>query len=164
MGRRLRTALDHLHPDLRTRVGFQQLQQKQRHAHKDPLPPYGARVWARNFRPGTPWVPGVVGEATSASSADVTLPDGTVWNRHGDHLRHRAAPDTTTGTNEDEMVAAPHEPSPAERGTVVSETSWPAEVVTSAPPPGALQDVTRPSTPVLRRSTWDRRPVSRYSP
>lgn len=144
MGRRLRTALDLLHPDLRTRLGFQQLQQKQRYdqrARKDPLPSSGARVWARNFRPGTPWVPGVVGEATSASSAEVSLPDGTVWNRHGDHLRHRAAPDTATSTDENEMVAAPHEPSPAERGTVVSETSWPPEVVTSAPPPEALQDV-----------------------
>lgn len=93
MGRRLKTPLDLLHPDLRVRVGFKQLQQKERadnSARRDELPQPGDRVWARNFRPGDRWVPAIAEHPTSASSARVMLEEGGTWNRHGDHLRQRA--------------------------------------------------------------------------
>ncbi|XP_070381275.1 uncharacterized protein [Dermacentor albipictus] len=58
-------------------------------ARREPASHVGDTVWARNFRSGARWVPAVVGAATSSSSTEVQLADGTVWNRHADHLRHR---------------------------------------------------------------------------
>lgn len=92
MGRRLKTALDLLRLDLRGKVQFQQLQQKvysDRSARAEPVPRPGDAVWTRNFRSGPRWVPAIAGATTSASSAKVQLADGSVWNRHGNHLRHR---------------------------------------------------------------------------
>lgn len=95
MGRKLQTALDRLHPSLRTDVEFKLLKQKLRcdeNARRAPMPSPGEPVFARNFRPGPAWIPGTARNATSSSSVEVELRDGTVWNRHGDHVRPGIAP------------------------------------------------------------------------
>ncbi|KAH9378350.1 hypothetical protein HPB48_013587 [Haemaphysalis longicornis] len=96
MGRRLKTELDLLHTDLWRRVGLRQLQQKgrsDRGARPEGVPPPGAAIWAKNFKPGDQWVPAPVGRKTSASSAEVLLEDGTTWVRHRDHIRARSSRD-----------------------------------------------------------------------
>lgn len=89
IGWRVKTALGLLKPDLCSKVQFRQLHQKVRSdsaARREPVPQAGDTVWARNFRSGPGWVPAVAGAATSSSSTEVQLADGTVWNRHADHL------------------------------------------------------------------------------
>ncbi|XP_049514382.1 uncharacterized protein K02A2.6-like [Dermacentor silvarum] len=115
MGRLLKTALDLLKPDLRSKVQFRQLQQKVRSdsaARREPVPLVGDTVWARNFRPGPRWVPAVVGGATSSSSTEVQLADGTVWNRHADHLRRRLegteeSPTSGRGSDNGQQIQVP---------------------------------------------------------
>lgn len=89
MGRRLKTALDLLRPDLRTTVISQQIAENLRvnrgSAGAVATPP-GTTVFARNFRPGPAWVPATV-EADKGFSAVLRLPDGRQWTRHRDHVR-----------------------------------------------------------------------------
>uniref|UniRef100_A0A6B0V699 Putative tick transposon n=1 Tax=Ixodes ricinus TaxID=34613 RepID=A0A6B0V699_IXORI len=110
MGRRLKTALNLLQPDLRSKVQFRQLQQKvlsDRSARREPVPQPADPVWARNFRPGPRWVPAVVGRATSTSSTEVRLPDGRVWERHGDHLRHQVSKAEVQPSTKAEVLEPP---------------------------------------------------------
>ncbi|KAL1470297.1 hypothetical protein MTO96_024363 [Rhipicephalus appendiculatus] len=88
LGRKLRTALDLLHPDLRTKVLQKQLKQKIR-CDQGTRPRVvghpGDQVFARNFRPGPAWLPAVVTEQRT-SSMDVLLEDGRRLTRHLDHI------------------------------------------------------------------------------
>lgn len=82
--RHQKTALDLLRPDLRDRRQRQGLQQKLLIDHgvrMEPLPQPDEAAWAKNFRPGPRWVPAVAGEATSVSSRETKLADGSVWDR-----------------------------------------------------------------------------------
>ncbi|XP_064475661.1 uncharacterized protein K02A2.6-like [Ornithodoros turicata] len=90
VGRKLKTALDCLQPNLRENVVYHQLKQKlwhDQHARNSPEPVPGDRVFARNFRQGPAWVPAEVTGKKSASSADLRLADGTTWHRHLGHMR-----------------------------------------------------------------------------
>ncbi|KAL1478354.1 hypothetical protein MTO96_035070 [Rhipicephalus appendiculatus] len=89
LGRRLRNALDLLHPDLRTKVLQKQLKQKIRcdqGTRPRVLGHPGDQVFARNFRPGPAWLPAVVTEQCT-SSMHVLLEDGRRLTRHLDHIR-----------------------------------------------------------------------------
>ncbi|KAK8785283.1 hypothetical protein V5799_008352, partial [Amblyomma americanum] len=91
MGRKLKTALTLLRPDMRSTVLTRQLKQKvahEQHAHRTPLVQPGDSVYARNFRDGPPWFPAMVTATSGDHIADVTLPDGRSWRRHQEHLRH----------------------------------------------------------------------------
>ncbi|KAL1422140.1 hypothetical protein MTO96_022403 [Rhipicephalus appendiculatus] len=48
-------------------------------------------VFARNYSQGPPWVPAVISRATGPISYEVVLPDGRVYRRHVDQLRHRSS-------------------------------------------------------------------------
>lgn len=71
------------------------------------------RTWARNFQPGPYWVPAVAGKATSASSTEVRLPDGTLWNLHGDHLCNRVSNAEMQPTSEADCME--HQPQASTR-------------------------------------------------
>ena len=89
MGRKIRTRLDLLRPDVERRVGCKQAQQKadhDRHARSLELHT-GQSVMARNLRPGAPWVPGVVVERLGPLTYRVQVDSGQLWKRHLDHLR-----------------------------------------------------------------------------
>ena len=49
----------------------------------------GEEVWARNFRAGEKWLPGVVMEVMAATNYKVLLLDGRVMHRHIDQLTAR---------------------------------------------------------------------------
>ncbi|CAN8002327.1 unnamed protein product, partial [Ixodes pacificus] len=133
------------------------------------------------FRPGPRWVPAVVGRATSASSTEVRLPDGKVWERQGDHPRHRVSEAEVQPSTEAEVLEPRLPPVPVrqhleeadeaapwmfnvQEGDVVP--GWSAAAVVSnshadrIPPSIPVL----PQSPVLRRSTRVRRAVQRFSP
>ena len=89
LGRRLRTRLDLLLPDIRRKVTEKQLSQKiahDRHASPRGLL-VGQRVMARNMRPGERWVPATVLSKQGPVSYLVQRPSGEYWKGHIDHLR-----------------------------------------------------------------------------
>ena len=94
-GRRPRSQLDLLHPDMNRTVQRSQDRQKQSHdAHArarefqvDDL------VYARNYRRGPIWLPGMVIGRSGAVSYTVLLEDGRSVHKHIDQLRSRVASD-----------------------------------------------------------------------
>lgn len=178
MGRKIKTPLDLMHPSLKTTVQLKQLKQK---IHADQgcrrvsLMESGTKVYARNFRPGPPWVPASVVGPVSASSVQLKLPDGTSWHRHGDHLRPNTMqqpPQPDTHPQEQSSVLQPTEPTSQPTEPTSQNQARPDEQSTSTEetyPPGNQTMVDTPvmvePIPVaLRRSARDRRPVQRYSP
>ncbi|KAL1446433.1 hypothetical protein MTO96_028826 [Rhipicephalus appendiculatus] len=127
----------------------------------------GDQLFARNFRPGPAWLPAVVTEQRT-SSMDVLLEDGRRLTRHLDHIRQPH-----------EELSADNQKSGSPEATGLAPS---LDVGQRQLTPDRLHDtesrqdpgedvaretelaVTAPSTPVLRRSTRIRRPVSRYSP
>jgi hypothetical protein len=85
--RRLRTALTLLRPEMGANLRDKQLEsmvgQKRRSFRA------GEEVWARNFRVGEKWLPGVVMEVMAATNYKVLLLDGRVMHRHIDQLAAR---------------------------------------------------------------------------
>lgn len=96
MGRRLTTALDHLHPDFGAEM--QEKQEKAVSKSQGTLRQFTEReaVHMRHYGGGPKWVPGAVVEATGPLSYRVQTADGQVHRRHVDQLRERMfpAPDT----------------------------------------------------------------------
>ena len=87
MRRPLKTRLDLLRPQLRSKVVRKQADQKQRHdAHScDREFDVGERVLARNLREGPKWLLGTILERTGPVSYRVQVGDQ-VWRRHTDQL------------------------------------------------------------------------------
>lgn len=164
MGRKIKTPLDVMHPSLRTTVQLKQLKQKlhaDQGCRRGPLLDSGTPVFARNFRPGPPWVPASVSCPVSASSAEITLEDGTSWHRHGDHLRlnpmHPSPQPEVTPQEHPELPlpmenTAPSEAEPEQQPTPSGET-YPS------PTPALVEE-----SPAILRSSRVKRPVQRYSP
>ena len=89
LGHQLRMRLDLLKPGVGKKVRAHQEQQKKADdAHSKPkeLQP-GAKVYARNFGQGVPWLPVVVQESKGSVSYTVELENGRVFRRYVDHLR-----------------------------------------------------------------------------
>ena len=91
-GRRLRSQLDLLHPDLGRRVRQEQDRQKQGHDVRSKSREFGVadKVYARNYGSGPLWLSGTVLELCGAVSYSVQLEDGRQVRRHIDQLRSRA--------------------------------------------------------------------------
>ena len=90
MGRKLRSRLDLLHPNLEQTIHKKQCQQK--HFYKgnrnSMIDLYnGMRVYVRNYNRGCPWVAGVVQSETGPLSYTIKLNDGRVVKRHLDQIR-----------------------------------------------------------------------------
>lgn len=91
LGRRPKSHLDLLRPDVGARVVRSQDEQKARrdqHATQRLLHP-GDCVYVKNFATGSPWLPGVIRCRTGPVSFVVDLSDGRQIRRHQDHLRIR---------------------------------------------------------------------------
>ena len=88
-GRPLRTRLDLLRPDTGRRVKAKQLAQTSNPLTQARQLEIGAKVLARDYRPGTnPWLPGSI--ATQSQSGlyyEVQVSPGVLWRRHIDQLR-----------------------------------------------------------------------------
>ena len=89
MGRKLRTHLDLLVPDIGGKVRMRQNLQK--HSHdlhaKDKQFQENDSVMAKNFSQGPPWITGKILKRSGAATFLVELPDGRVIRRHSDQLK-----------------------------------------------------------------------------
>lgn len=91
MSRRLRSTLDLLLPDVKSKIRKKQLKQKEQndtHSKWRSFSP-GDDVYTRNYSHGPRWVPAVVEETTGPVSYTVQTGDGRVMRRHVDQIRKR---------------------------------------------------------------------------
>jgi len=91
-GRRLRSRLDLLKPDLYKRVEREQERQKEAHDRhsQDRSLLVGDAVYVRNFGRGPTWLAGQIIEQPGPRKYKIRLADdGIVWCRHKDHVRRR---------------------------------------------------------------------------
>ena len=98
-GRKLKTHLTQLHPDLCAKVIEHQ---NQRGLRSSSLREFeiGNSVWIRDFMGKDKWVCGSVVKRLGPLTYVVKVMDGRVWKRHVDHLRRKSLPD---GINEKEV-------------------------------------------------------------
>lgn len=179
MGRRPKSRLDLLRPDLRAKVVRKQEKQKEGHdlhARERQLKP-GDNVYVKNFRSSSnqQWLPGVILTQSGPVSYVVKLIDGRVFRRHQDHVRLRHDKDP-------EIVSEAELPLVTTGGTCLPEESPPEVPVTSAedgqshmdtqtPQVAAAPDTPKAPTPVVaaefpetvRRSRRARKPPDRLN-
>ena len=94
MGRRLRSRLDLLHPDLPGKVEGKQWKQKLSHntSRTDRKFQEGDEVYAEDFSASNEkWIPGVIQKVTGPLSYHIQLSDGHVIRRHVDSVRSRSS-------------------------------------------------------------------------
>uniref|UniRef100_A0A1A7YSF0 Gypsy retrotransposon integrase-like protein 1 n=2 Tax=Iconisemion striatum TaxID=60296 RepID=A0A1A7YSF0_9TELE len=91
MSRKLRSTLDLVVPDLKTKVRHKQMKQKRDHdAHcKERGFTPGDDVLIRNYSYGPKWIPGVIQTSTGPLSYSVCVGTGHVVKRHVDQVRAR---------------------------------------------------------------------------
>ena len=94
-GRPLRTRVDLLRPDVGGQVRDSQAEQKdQRDWRSKPREfTVGQTVWIRKFRDGLHRISGMVADQLGLLTYLIQLPDGTLWRRHVDHVRHGSQAD-----------------------------------------------------------------------
>ncbi|KAL7874785.1 hypothetical protein SRHO_G00057550 [Serrasalmus rhombeus] len=102
MGRRPKSRLDLLRPDLKAKVARKQEKPKERHdlhARERLLKP-GDNVYVKNFCSNSKqqWLPGVILTQNGPVSYIIKLTDGRVFRRHQDHVqrRHDTGPETVS--------------------------------------------------------------------
>ena len=72
-------------------------QKKTHNAHARPRDlAIGTTVYAKNFRQGPPWLPGVIKELTGPVSYTVEVEDGRIFRPHVDHGRVQVAQEKPT--------------------------------------------------------------------
>ena len=147
LGRRPRSHLDLLRPDIAGRVRKKQVEQKvthDRHCRPRELS-VGQPVWVKSLPTGTPWLPGTITQAQSVERLRIRLQDGRTVDRHIDHVRPR-------------VEATQAEP-PSEPLIPVPELLGDED---PSPAPDELPvDPVRSPSPPPRRSARDRRPPER---
>uniref|UniRef100_A0AAY5K6G3 Integrase catalytic domain-containing protein n=1 Tax=Esox lucius TaxID=8010 RepID=A0AAY5K6G3_ESOLU len=146
MGRKPKSHLDLLHPDVGPRVIRSQEEQKGRrdqHAKERFFKP-GDCVFVKNFAQGQPWLPGLISRQTGPVSFTVDLLDGRQIRRHQDHL---LAPQQTDGLS------------------VQSESVQVDQPVCTPNLAGSTQPATGPVGPTvgLRRSKRQHKPPDRLT-
>ncbi|CAM4597728.1 unnamed protein product [Leuciscus chuanchicus] len=119
MSRRLRSTLDLLLPDMKSKIRKKQLKQKEQHdAHSKwrSFSP-GDDVYTRNYSHGPRWVPAVVEENTGPVSYTVQTGDGRVMRCHVDQIKKRH----TIVTGETPMPERTEEPTSLQVSDTVLE-------------------------------------------
>ena len=88
IGRKLRTRLQLLTPDIAARVRSKQLQQKEHHDHhcKERKFSLNRSVCAKNFHSGPSWLQAVVTHQVGPVTYIVKLKNGELWRRHINHF------------------------------------------------------------------------------
>ena len=149
LGRRPRSRLDLLHPDIAGRVRKKQVDQKvnhDRHCHSCELS-VGQPVWVKSLPTGTSWLPGTITLSQDSDRFHISLRDGRIVDRHLDHVRPRV---------ESSGMEQPMEPVFPASDLLKSRDSSPSPIDRLPPAESAGPDL-----PVPRRSTRDRRPPDR---
>ena len=96
MGRRLRSRLDLLQPDLPSKIEYSQANQKSNHDLKKSHRTFveGDLVYAENFTSrNQKWMPGIIDKITGPLSYVMKLSDGVTIRRHVDHVKARESHD-----------------------------------------------------------------------
>nr|XP_023665672.1 LOW QUALITY PROTEIN: uncharacterized protein K02A2.6-like [Paramormyrops kingsleyae] len=180
MGRRPKSRLDLLRPDMKEKVGRKQEKQKEGHdlqARERLLKP-GDNVYVRNFssHPKQPWLPGVILMQNGPVSFVIKLTDGRVFRRHQDHVRLRY--DKGTGSvNEEEFplgategACSPEEAlsekvsvSPAVQAQELLDAMTPLVAAATDLPKAPFPVVITASEETVRRSQRVRKPPDRLN-
>ncbi len=157
MGRRLRSRLDLLYPNITRRVESSQQRQKESHDNTKPVRrlEIGDMVYAEDFRVSrkSKWLPGMVSKVTGPISYVIELSGGGLVRRHIDNIRSRQAQGSTSV---DEL----------DLGVDVS-TAVESDVSSSQPPSTPSREsvsVHHPTHTSIRRSSRPSRPPDRYTP
>ena len=92
LGRKPRSRLDLVYPEIGRKVPQSQASQKQAHDWhaKERTMQEGEAVYASNFRRGPRWLAGILKESTGPTSFAVQLEDGRLLRRHQHHLIQRS--------------------------------------------------------------------------
>ena len=151
LGRKPRTHLDLLHPDMAPRVERKQLAQQEaqkrkserRFENNDP-------VMVRNFQKGEKWVFGKIEKVLGPQSYLVRLVGENIVRRHLDHIRARVGQEDNTESTDVELP--PMTVDPPNNSEVIANPSQEVE-------PGTSNGNQR-----VRRSGRQRNPPDRYSP
>ena len=154
-GRRLRSRLDLLKPDIAARVQQKQLKQKESHDRHARARCFevGDTVFTRNFGKGDDWLPARIVERTGPVSFRVELEhEGLIWRRHQDLIRKRHVEELPFPPVELEI---PEDDSPESEPEVIPT----AEVTPATQPENPDLNV---PTPTGRYPKRVRRPPERY--
>ena len=146
LGRRPRSRLDLLHPDIAGRVRKKQVDQKVNHdghCHLRELS-VGQPVWVKSLPTGTSWLPGTITLSQGSDRFRISLRDGRIVDRHLDHVQPRV---------ESSGMEQPMEPVFQASDLLESRDSSPSPIDRLPPAESAGPDL-----PVPRRSTRDHRP------
>ena len=167
MGRKLRSRLDLLTPNLTGRVQHRQEKQKENHDNGKPLREFQLQdtVYAENFTGSEPkWLEGIVVEVLGSRSYKVKLTNGVIVRRHIDSIRVRLPTDPpeneTTDSEQDVELLIPTRTAPAPAPDPIVPPTNPSGSSGSTTPPDVT--TTEPAQSTLRRSTRDRNPILRY--
>ena len=108
-GRRLRSHLDLLRPQLRSRVQRNQERQKDTHDRGTRFRTFQPddMVYIRNFGQGEKWLPATVVNIQGPLSYVVKLADGREVRRHVDHVRTRRTPSSSSSQIDDDCLPTP---------------------------------------------------------
>ena len=166
MGRRLRSRLDLLHPDLPDKVEGKQWKQKLAHdtSHTDRKFEEGDEVYVEDFSAtAEKWVPGIVCKVTGPLSYHVRLNDGRIIRRHVDSVRPRLSVANEPAVQNSEEISPALQDFSIEPETETREhigSDPPAE--SSDEPQASTSGTNPPVTTTIRRSNRTRLPPAYY--
>lgn len=120
-GRKPKSLLDLVRPDLERRIQTKQWSQKEGHDRKAKLREFREYdgVYIKNFRRGPSWVPAIVLERLGPRSYVCELESGRIIKAHVDHIRWRAAAWTPPS-----ITHSPVSGSREESSTAVTPPEW----------------------------------------
>ena len=121
-GRKPKSLLDLVRPDLEQRVQRKQWSQKEGHDRKSKFREFmkDEEVYVKNFRRGPSWVPAVVMERSGPNSYVCELDSGRKIRAHVDHVRRRAAAWTPPSTMHLPVSGRSEEPKTTTSGPTVA--------------------------------------------
>ena len=148
MGRKLKTHLDQLRPNLASTVYGQQYSQMMSHNKQTSERTFcpDDPVLIKNYHHGPTWIPGEV-LTGGPRNYKIKLANGAVVRRHVDQMRKRSADSSDTCDTNDDF----EDFQPSVENSSSSETS-------------SAETVSPESTSTLRRSTRIRKPPNRFTP
>ena len=148
MGRKLKTHLDQLHPNLASTVQGRQYSQMMNHDKQTSERPFGPDdpVLIKNYHHGPTWIPGEV-LTGGPRNYKIKLASGVIVRRHVDQMLNRPADSPNNSSTNDDF----EDFQPFVENSSSSETS-------------SAETVSPESTSTLRRSTRVRNPPNRFTP
>ncbi|XP_056118298.1 uncharacterized protein K02A2.6-like [Rhinichthys klamathensis goyatoka] len=155
LGRKPKSHLDLLHPDVGEKVRIQQEKQKARHDKhaRERCFGEGETVFVRNFARGQRWLPGAVLGKSGPRSCVVRLSDGRDVRRHQDHVRSRHVEEQQEC--EDQVERAEKR-----ENSDVTAVSVPLGALV---PPGSVPTVPEETSETLRRSGRQKKAPNRLN-